>query len=170
VFVIVLLNKFGSKLGMTAHLDPKSAFSLLTWIAKTWLGIEALWMNVKIDNPQNKDPVTFGKISVGGSYRTLLGKHVVLFHRCGNFYYPQDSPVFGTTKGRWSGEVDVGEGDAKHSIVIAIALTDAQILQRYFGEVHRKTGQWVGIRMDSLPPGIKVLDEKEVYARKGNNG
>jgi hypothetical protein len=80
--------------------DPKTTLSALKWAVRKWLDIEAWWMNVRIDGPRSRDKVSFSRVIVEGTYRTDLRKELVLFHRAGNVYFPQGSPVLGETKGR----------------------------------------------------------------------
>jgi hypothetical protein len=148
-------------------MDPKTALSALEWVVKKWLDIEAWWMNVRISQPRTRDKVQFGWVKIEGTYRTDLRKDLVLFHRAGNVYFPQGAPVFGETKGRWNGKIDIGENEiGQHSIVIAIVSPDIRSLLQYHGKVHSETQHWVGIRLDTLPPGVKVLDQIEVYGIK----
>jgi len=149
------------------NVDPKTTLWALEWIVRKWLDIQAWWMKVRIDRPRTRDKVPFGRIKVEGTYRADLRKDLALFHRAGNVYFPQGAPVFGETKGRWNGKVDIGDNEiGQHSIVIAIVSPDIRSLLQYHGKVHSETQRWVGIRLDTLPPGVKVLDQIEVYGVK----
>jgi hypothetical protein len=149
------------------HPDLKTTFGVLQWIANRWLDIEACWMNVRIDRPRTRDNVSFGLVKVEGTYRADLRKDMALFHRAGNVYFPQGPPVIGETKGRWNGRVHVGENQiGQHSIVIAIVSPDIRSLLQYHDKVHDETQRWVGIRWNVLPPGLRILDQIEVYGVK----
>jgi hypothetical protein len=62
------------------------AVSLIGWVAKLWPGIEPLFMNVQITSPGSRDKVQFGWLEVQGTYRTTLGKNLVIFHRSANVF------------------------------------------------------------------------------------
>lgn len=149
------------------HVDPKTPLWALEWIVKTWLDFEAWWMRVRIVRPSTREMVLLGWVKVEGTYRADLRKDLALFHRVGNVYFPQGAPVFGETKGKWNGQVHIGDNESgQHSIVIAIVSPDIRCLLQYFGKAHAETERWVGIRLDTLPPGVKVLDQIEVYGEK----
>jgi hypothetical protein len=122
------------------HVDPKTTLFALEWVVSKWLDIEAWRMKVRIDRPRTRDKVSFGQVKVEGTYRTDLRKELVLFHRAGNVYFPQGSPVLGETKGRWDGQVHIGDNlSGQHSIVIPIVSPDIRSLLQYYGKVHSET-------------------------------
>jgi pyrimidine deaminase RibD-like protein len=104
----------------------------------------------------NKSPV-----SLLGSYRIhpRAGDRIVVFHREQTFYYPQ-APISWNRKNRsWKGSAwlqSTIEG-SEHELIVARISADLEVAQRLYSRAHTATGQWIGIDMQSPPPGFEVL-------------
>jgi hypothetical protein len=134
------------------------------WISKIVSQLEIWWMNVRIVSPGHLDQVKAGKVEVKGTYRTTLGKTLVLFHRVDNNYWPQGLLAMGAG-GRWRGSVFINSSDGLQNIVIAVSSTDLDVLMEYYAKVKKETDRYVGIRMQKLPPGLNVVCQTQVHGK-----
>jgi hypothetical protein len=86
-------------------LIPKAAAFFQTW-----------WMNVRIISPRDQGVVEVSDVKAGsdvkveGTYRTTLGKKIVLFKCIDNDYWLQRDPVMGAGC-RWTGTAHITNRD-----------------------------------------------------------
>jgi len=123
--------------------------------------------------------VTSGKLTVRGSYRVkpTRGDRIVMFVHRGNRYFPQQGIDFDhdRDKGLWQAPsvwVRVAGKVTDNELVIARVSDDLNVAFQHYNTVHsdmlkdHKIDRWIGVIMQTEPPGFERLESLWVHAAK----
>jgi pyrimidine deaminase RibD-like protein len=128
-------------------------------------------LGIQITQPVAGESVSSDRpISLRGSYRMhpRPGDRIVVFHREERFYYPQ-APISWNRKDRsWEGSAWLASkmDGSEHELIVARISADFEVAQRLYSRAHAETGQWIGIELQSQPPGFEVLASVPVKFQK----
>jgi pyrimidine deaminase RibD-like protein len=123
-----------------------------------------LGLGIHIRNPEPGKVFDQDAILVEGTYRVrpTKGDNVRLFVREANTYYPQ-APInfdFNRENSVWQcplAWINLRPKAQDYEIIIARVSDDLAVSLSHYTTAYKATGHWIGIEMDSLPPGFERL-------------
>jgi hypothetical protein len=123
-----------------------------------------LGLGIVISRPKSREELDQDSVPVEGTYRVRPsnGDHVLLFVRKANTYYPQ-APInfdFDRDHSAWQcprASINAGLRPQDYEIIVARVSDDFAVSLRHYDSAHKATGHWIGIEMESPPPGFERL-------------